>query len=215
MNDKIRAVVFDIDGTLSPDVSWTKLTLLLGASVPDHIKIYEDFKNGNLEYEESKKALLRLWRGGGEVSKNKLTKIFAEWTLKEDAKHLFEYLRSKGYITCLITGSVSLFAEIISKRLKADAWYANTVLHWDENDHLKDYDYERRAAEKKLEQFVDFCVKNSLEVSQCVAVGDDSNDTELFKMTKHGILVESPTSQVLESIAWKKVKSLSEIEKIL
>lgn len=211
----MKAVVFDIDGTLSPDISWTKLTLLLGASVPDHLKIYEDFKNGNLEYEESKKALLRLWRGDGEVSKKKLREIFSCWTLKEGVVPLFAYLRSKGYITCLITGSVDLFAHVIAEKVGADAWYANTALRWDHNDYLQDYDYERNAAEKKLEQFKNFCEQHSFKPTECVVVGDDANDIELFKASGHGIAVESPTSSVLDEFAWKKIRTLSEVKGIV
>lgn len=136
MENNIKAVVFDIDGTLSRDVSWTKLTLLLGASVPDYLKIYEDFKTGKLEYEESKRLLFKLWRGEGDLYRNKLKKIFDNWIIKEDAIPVFSYLKSKGYIICLITGSFDLFAQIIAEKVGADFWYANTILHWDENDVL-------------------------------------------------------------------------------
>jgi len=215
MGNNIKAVIFDIDGTLSSDISWTKLTLLLGKSVPDHLKIYEDFKTGKLEYEESKRLLLKLWRGEGVLHKNKLQKIFDSWIIKENTIPLFSYLKSKRYITCLITGSVDLFAQTIAGKVGADFWYANTILHWDEDDILQDFDYELNAADKKLEQFENFKKQNSLENSECVVVGDDSNDIELFKITQHGIIVESPTSSVLELFAWKKVKDLIEIKNIL
>ena len=215
MENTIKAIIFDIDGTLSHDISWTKLTLMLGASVPDHEQIYDDFKNGRMEYEESKKALLKLWRGDGEVTKAKLEKLFNDWELKPDAKEVFDYLKNKGYRTCLVTGSVDLFAEVIARRLGADEYYANTILHWDENNHLHDYTYEIHAGDKKLAQLMEFCKKNSIDPSECVAVGDDTNDTELFKITKRGVAVESPTSQVLDSVAWKKIKALSELKEIL
>ncbi len=215
MENNIKAVVFDIDGTLSPDISWTKLTLMLGASVPDHLAIYESFKHGQMEYEESKTALLKLWRGDGDVSKKKLENIFNEWDIKPDAKEVFDYLRAKGIRTCLVTGSVDLFAEVIAQRVGADEWYANTVLHWDEDNNLKDYDYERNAGDKKLAQLMEFCEKNSIDVSECIAVGDDANDVELFKATGRGIAVESSTSHLLDSVAWKKVKDLGEIKQIL
>lgn len=66
-----------------------------------------------------------------------------------------------------------------------------------------------------MEQFKKFISQNSLRSSECVVIGDDSNDIELFKITRHGIAVESPTSSVLESFAWKKIKDLVEIKNIL
>jgi len=215
MDNEIKAVAFDIDGTLSPGISWTKLTFILGSSVENHAQIHKDFKEGKLEYEESKKALLGLWRSQGPITKEKLIDIFNNWEIKPDAKELFDYLHSKNYRTCLITGSFDLFAEIIAKRLGAEAWYANTTLYWDENNNLHDYDYVREANNKKLEQLKEFCRANYLQISECVAVGDDSNDTDLFKATERGILVESPTSYKLESVAWKCIKHLSEIKQIL
>ena len=69
---EIKAVVFDIDGTLSPHVSWTKLTALLGAPVSGLNKIYENLKNGNSRYRESKYALLKLWEDTGKLNKTRL-----------------------------------------------------------------------------------------------------------------------------------------------
>ncbi|MFH1162340.1 MAG: HAD-IB family phosphatase [Candidatus Jorgensenbacteria bacterium] len=214
-NKKIKAVVFDIDGTLSPDISWTKITDLLGSSVPDHKKIYGDFKSGRASYEESVRIVLKLWRGEGDLHKSRLEKMFREWNLKNDTVPLFRYLKKKGYLICLITGSVDLFAQVIAEMVGADAWYANSTLTWDNKGNLADLVYEPLAGEKKLKQFLEFCSRNSLEVEECVMVGDDMNDTELFKATRRGILVESPSSSVLENVAWKKVKTLTEIENIL
>lgn len=43
-----KAIIFDIDGTLSPEVSWLALTRDLGASVEEHIQIYKNYKEGKL-----------------------------------------------------------------------------------------------------------------------------------------------------------------------
>lgn len=212
---KIRAVVFDIDGTLSPDISWTKITDLLGSSVPDHERIYRDFKSGRASYEECVKIVLKLWRGEGELHRSRLEKMFRAWNIKDDAIPLFRYLKGRGYVTCLITGSVDLFAQVIAERVGADAWYANSALTWDGDGNLADFAYEPRAGEKKLKQFLKFCASRGLEPSECLAVGDDANDIELFKISKHGILVETSTSAVLEPYAWKKVKALGEIREII
>lgn len=120
--NSIKAVVFDIDGTLSPDISWTKLTLQLGHSVPHHVEIYKKFKSGKLEYNEAKKAMLSLWTASGPLDKSRLEEMFRSWVLKDDAVPIFQYLKSKNYITCLITGSMDLFAQVIAQRVGVDFW---------------------------------------------------------------------------------------------
>ena len=214
-DDKIKAVVFDIDGTLSPHVSWTKLTALLGASVPELNRIYEGLKSGNAEYEESKNAVLKLWQSGGKLSKVRLEEIFNNWELKPETGFVIDSLRSKGYVICLITGSMDLYAEIIARRLGIDFWYANTILHWKENGELQDLSYELDADKKKCEQFAEFCSKQSLLPTECVVVGDDANDVGLFKLSKHGIAAKSPTSSFLDSVAWKRINNLSQLKNIL
>lgn len=213
--NSIKAVIFDIDGTLSPDISWTKLTLQLGYSVPNHMEIYEKFKNGKLEYNEAKKALLSLWTASGPLSKSRLEEMFKSWALKDDAIPIFQYLKSKNYITCLITGSMDLFAQVITQRVGADFWYANTDLIWDSDNYLKDFIYEINASEKKLRQLQEFCKRNSLELNECATVGDDKNDIGLFRATKNGIVIKSPTSKALEPFSWRKIETLIDLKKLL
>lgn len=213
--NKIRAVIFDIDGTLMHGISWTKLTEELGASKAEHERIHTATKSGQMGYEEARKALIAMWRNDGHLSRGKLTKIFESWELKDDAASLFSYLNSKGYITCLITGSMDLFAEVVAKKVCSDFWYANNNLIWDKDDNLHDFYYEPKQDEKKLKQFMEFCELNSIKPENCVTVGDDSNDIGLFQATGKGIAVESPTSAKVEHVAWKKVKDLKEIQQIL
>jgi len=214
-NNRIKAVVFDIDGTLSSDISWTKLTRQLGLRVPHYMEIYEKFKSGAVGYETAKNGLLMLWTALGPLSKSRLTEIFEDWELKKDAIPIFQHLKSKGYTTCLITGSLDLFAEVVAKKVGADSWYANANLVWDDNGNLTDLIYERNASWKKLEQLKEFCASNSLNLNECVVVGDDNNDIEMFKATGKGIAVESPTSEAVEPYAWRRVKDLEEIKNIL
>ncbi len=214
-DNKIKAAVFDIDGTLSPDISWTKVTLQLGLRVSHHLEIYEKFRSGAMSYDEGRKAILSLWTSLGPLSKSRLTEIFENWELRKGAVPIFQYLKSKGYITCLISGSVDLFAEVVAKKVGADFWYANTSLIWDDKGNLVDMIYERNASWKKLEQLKEFCASNSLKLDECAIVGDDSNDIEVFKATGKGIAVESPTSEAVEPYAWRMADDLEEIKNIL
>ncbi|OGE82707.1 MAG: hypothetical protein A3B23_03365 [Candidatus Colwellbacteria bacterium RIFCSPLOWO2_01_FULL_48_10] len=219
MNNKIKAVVFDIDGTLMPEFpelrSWLRLTSDLGLSADELEKIFQDMRNGKISYPQAKTELIKLWQSFGKATKKEFSEIFSNWALKEDAEPIFKYLNGKGYKTGLITGSVDLFAEIVARKVGADEWYANTELMWDEAGKLDDFVYTLKQGEKKLEQFKAFCAKNMLLPTECAAVGDGENDVEIFKASGHGIAVHSPSSLHLDPFAWKKVKDLGEIEQLL
>lgn len=42
-----KAIIFDIDGTLTPQNSWTAFTADMGASVEDHLSIYRSHLDGD------------------------------------------------------------------------------------------------------------------------------------------------------------------------
>ncbi len=212
--NKVKAVIFDIDGTLSPEISWTLLTKDLGGSAEQHLKIFKDLSDEKIGYEDSKEQLLNLWRATGRATKSDFRAIFENWPLRDAAKEVIDFLIIKGYKISIITGSTDLYAEIVAKRLGIPFYFANTELVWDKEDNLVDFRYFRDQAKKKLEQFLEFCHQQNLEPKDCVVVGDDTNDIELFKITR-GVALKSPDSAEIEKIAWKTIVNLSELKEIL
>jgi HAD superfamily phosphoserine phosphatase-like hydrolase len=210
----IKAIVFDIDNTLTDDVSWLTITKLLGASVKKHEHIFDTFLKNEITYEESRRQLIGLWQQTGNANKAFWTNLFEHWKLKDTATSLIDYVHSENYQTALITGSVDLFAEVIARRLHIPDWYANTELVWDSNNQLISYHYVRDQALEKLRHLENFLSKNHVETKDCIVVGDGDNDIEIFKATGHGIAINS-TSQQLHDVAWKQVKHLSDIREIL
>jgi len=211
----MKAVVFDIDGTLTPQISWLTITEKLQASVDKHDFIYKEFKKNKILYKKAKEKLINLWRETGKANKDFFTKIFKEMPLKKEAKEIIDYFKLKGILVCLITGSVDLYAEIIANRLNVKNYYSNTQLIWDKKGELIDFNYDRNQGEKKLKQFKDFCLRYDLNHKDILIVGDDENDINLFKYTNHGIAVKSPSSHKLEQYAWKTVVNLSELKKLV
>ncbi len=210
--NKAKAVVFDIDGTLSPDASWLALTRDLGAPVEQHMQIYADYKNGKIDYSASKTRLIELWRATGNANKTFFVQLFDALPLDPAAKKVVEVAKT-GRIVCLITGSMDLYAETVARKLGIDKWYANTTLHWDDAGNLVDMDYELNQAAKKLEQFGEFCGLHSLEAQDCLIVGDGENDELLFKVCKRGVLLRgNPETQ---THAWKRIAQLADFEQIL
>jgi phosphoserine phosphatase len=209
---KAEAVVFDIDGTLSPEISWLALTRDLGAPVEQHVQIYTDYKNGKIDYPTSKLQLIDLWRATGNANRTFFVQLFDALPLDPAAEKVVQAAKL-GHVVCLITGSMDLYAETVAKKLGIDQWHANTTLYWGADGNLVDMDYELNQAAKKLEQFGEFCQANNLKLQDCLVVGDGENDELLFEACERGILLGGePEAQ---THAWKRITQLTDFERIL
>jgi HAD superfamily phosphoserine phosphatase-like hydrolase len=209
---KAEAVVFDIDGTLSPEVSWLALTRDLGAPVERHIQIYTDYKEGRTDYSASKKELIDLWRATGNANKSFFGQLFDSLPLDPAAERVVQAAKV-GRVACLITGSMDLYAETVARKLGIDTWYANTTLHWDDQGNLVDMNYDLNQGRKKLEQYTQFCSENGFGLEDCLVVGDGEKHEKLFEACKRGVLIGSDPES--ESYAWRRIAQLADFEQIL
>lgn len=198
MIPNIKAVIFDVDGTLSDQISWLNVTSGLGADPLEHKRIFDDMRAGRLDYPKAKSLLIALWQETGNSNKSFMTQMFNSWEVKHDAANVISYLMNK-YHVCLMSGAVDLYVQSIAQRLGVKDWYANTRLIWDENDNLVDFDYNVNQAKKKAEQFLGFCILNNYSPEDCIAVGDGDSDIELFKQIK-GIAVNKEPYPELEAL---------------
>jgi len=211
-----KAVVFDLDGTLARFLSWTEVTRGMGVPLDEHADLYKELKEGGLTQEEASKKLRDLWISGGKATKKHFLEIFENIPLRKGAEETTEYLRSKGYKLCIITGAIDLHAETVAEKLRIKRWFANAGITFDKAGNLEDFYYDMRQVEKKLEQFGKYIKDEGLKPEECVVVGDSWNDSGLFKITGNGIAIRSESEdKELEDIAWKVVDELPELKDIL
>lgn len=213
LSKKIETIVLDIDGTLSKEVSWLKITKSLGASVERHTTIFDKFKKGLIEYPEAKARLIGLWQATGNAKKSFMKKEYRSWTLKEDAKETVNYLQ-RAYRVCLISGAMDLYVQIVAEKLGVVDWYANTELIWDKKGNLIDFNYYPDQAQKKLEQLQDYVAKNELDLNRCAVVGNGDSDVVLFRELKYGIEVNEIPCPALKGLAYKTITNLRELKEI-
>ena len=211
--ENVKAVVLDIDGTLSPEISWLALTRDLGESVATHVSIYEEYKAGKIGYEESKTRLIALWNSTGNANFSFFHDLFENLPLADNAVSVTDTLKAK-YDICLITGSMDMYAEIVAHKLGVTKWFANTKLHW-VGGSLTDMDYELNQSARKLEQFLGFCTTNGYQPQECIVVGDSENDMALFEASQRGILVSSDATNVLSQHVWKQIPALGNLLEVI
>lgn len=211
---KTKAIILDIDETLSPDISWLTLTSKLGGSAEEHLRIYSDYKEGLVDYEQARSKLLRLWHKTGKANKKEFQSIFDQIPLRENARETVAWLQDR-YSVCLITGSMDLYAQTIAKKLGVAEWYANTSLSWGTQGELVGMEYELDQAEKKLKQLTSYCLRHGLRANECVVVGDGENDLAMFKASGKGVLVNAELSVKYGKSVWKIIKNIGSLPAIL
>lgn len=212
---EIKAIVFDIDGTLTPDISWLAMTRDLGASVDKHQEIFKAFKESKISYEASREQLIKLWQDTGNATYPKIKNIFENWSIFPEAKELISFLHDKELYVAFITGSMNLYAEVVAQKFSVLDYYANGNLIFDNNEKLVDFHFPHNESIKKLEYLFEFCEKRSLKPNNIITIGDSENDVGLFSETKRGIMVGIEKPKALEKVAWKQADNLLKVKELL
>lgn len=203
-------LIFDIDETLTDDISWLKITEMLGANVEIHKQIFEDFKNNRIEYSIAKRDLIHLWNKTGNASREKMEELFYSIKLKQEASQIIQNLQKK-YRIILVSGSMDLFVKTVAKRLAITDWFANTTLVFNSEDTLIDFDYTLDQADKKYQQVTKFLKNNNLDFSHCIAIGNGENDLKLFKASSQSFILKTADNQGFRKFATHQISSLREL----
>ena len=210
---KPKAIIIDVDSTLTERITWYALTEQLGGSTREHAEIFISYLSKDISYEQLKKNLFKIWTTNGPATKEKIISILENIALKGEAHSFINELQSKNIDICFISSSMKLFVEILAKRFSVKYWYGNSNLLFDKHQNLIDFDYDSQEAKLKLSQLNDFLSKTKYKPSECIAIGNNSNDIEIFRVVP-GITLSSK-SEHLSEIAWRKVKYLPRVLQII
>lgn len=211
-----EAVILDIDGTVSPGISWQDLTRDLGGSVEEHMIIFNALRAADISLEAAKKQLVELYQATGKADRNSIQRVLENWPLKLNALSMVTSLKNNGYEICLITGSFLPFAKTVAAKLDIEHYYANSDLVFDDDGRLIDFDYTLDQAGQKLEHFEEFCTKTGIDPKSCYAVGDSENDIGIFEHTGRGILLADGNAETdITDKAWRVVATLEEAAQLI
>lgn len=210
----IRAVIFDVDGVLFDGNSWLALTKGLECSVEEHAEIYRRGRAGELDWHQAERKLVGMYRSSGNATREFIADLCASHQLRPEAKSVVEHLKSKGYILCLISGSLDIHVKAVAEQLGIGYWFANATLVFDEVGNLERIIYHGDQNQVKVDQLGEFCQSVGIEPSECAFVGDSENDIGVFQATGHGIAVHCD-DEYLREIAWKECETLGEIRGFL
>jgi len=209
--NNIKLICFDLDETLISHSSWKELGLALGISYEEDERFYKEYKSGLITYDEWNNKILNLYLKHKDANKEEITKILSRYSYNKGAREIIGYLKNKGYILVLISGSIDILVNMVAKDLDINLSKANNTFIFDDQDRIREIISGGDDTLSKMSYLSDFCKKLNLELKDCACIGDGANDIEMFRQTKQGITFKGST---IENEAWKVVESLEDIKNI-
>jgi HAD superfamily phosphoserine phosphatase-like hydrolase len=210
-----KAVVIDIDGTLTAADSLTATSAELGMPVEELVRLSYGCHTGQIPYAQARHLLLERWSASGPVSQTRLDTLFHRLPLRPDAPHLIERVHALGLPVALVSSSMSLYARIVADRLGVGESYANVQLSFDANGILADLSFTLDTVGLKHRQLLDFCSRHHLLPGEVMAIGDADNDVALFTATGNGVLLAEEAVGDLADRAWQVVPTLTRAAELL
>ncbi len=153
-----------------------------------------------------------IFKSRGKANSEIILASVLNYTYKDGALEIIQYLKDQGYRVATISGSFDVLVNQVAKELGIELAAANHGLVFDKKGELIDITTVDRDDQAKLKQLEGLCKKLEIDIAQCACIGDGDNDIRLFEKTGHGITF---AGSKIEKSAWKIVDSLDEIKEIL
>jgi len=199
--EKLRLIVFDVDGTLTKaNSSWRFLHEKLGTWTKGKQNAGLFFQ-GKITYDEWAQLDASLWKN---QPLRKVQQMVNEMPYVNGAKEVIETLKKRDVIVALLSAGLSLFSEKIERELKIDYSLSNELIV--RNDFLTGKVKVNVSLNNKVEALSHILHRFNAKPDECCAVGDDESLIPLFKKVALGIAF-NPCNEEVEKNADAVVKS--------
>ncbi|HZE87937.1 MAG TPA: HAD family phosphatase [Verrucomicrobiae bacterium] len=175
--EPLRAVLFDLDGTLTPPrSSWQYLHERLGLWAGEAERIQERFRAGEISYEDFCRLDAEAWRG---LPAARLRALCDEIPYHPGAAGLMASLRRRGVRTGIVSTGLTFLSDRVWRELAMDHAVANEIVEkagvitGEVVIHVPHGGKDRALAR--------FCGAFGLTPGSVAAVGDSPGDLSMFR----------------------------------
>jgi phosphoserine phosphatase len=204
---KIKAVCFDMDGTLIRNTDSVKYLCTLNHKVGDldEIECLENEKRISwIEADYRKAALIR----GLEIEKVE-SEFEENIELIQNIGRVLTYLRGKRIKTVLVTAGPAQVADILKMKYGFDEVHGSIY-------DVRDKKFTGRIIihlgnTGKLNILEDFCKRHSIGLKQCAAIGDSESDVEVFENCGRSIAINCSEAMEARASEYVTTNDLSDI----
>jgi len=206
----MKIVFCDLEGTLIDDTAWNRIKTKFGAKeLSDRYdKLYAE---GKIGYEEWRRELVKIWKEN-KVSKQQFINELKDYKLKPGVRKLISGLKEKGFKTIIITGAISVLAELIQKDLGIDEIYCGNEFIFDSDGIFQDIKTHEsyRRGQGKVHFIEKIISREGVDKKDCITIGgDDINDYWMMKeLTSFAV---NPHLRQIQEIVDHNVDNLIEI----
>jgi phosphoserine phosphatase len=173
------------------------------------------FDDGKISYSKWGVVDALLWK---KTKISKMNEILHSISLVKDVKKTLLELSKRGFYNVIMTSSLSLFTDILSKELAIDRCFANIL---ECRGGRVTGNVEMMVTDKNKETNIkNFCQELNIQPEFCVAVGDSRFDIDMFEIVGFSIAL-NPNDSLIEEKSDVIIKSdtlmsiLPEIDKWL
>lgn len=174
-----RAVLFDLDGTLTPVTSvWEHIHRTLGLWEAEARRHQEEFEAGAIDYEEFCRRDAAHWRGMREAA---LVAITDRIPYRPGVPEAMDQARARGAVVGVVSTGLTLLADRVHRELGLAFTIANRLLA---RRGILTGEVQVNVRHARKDEAVDlFCGQFGIDRREVVSVGDSDGDISMFAHT--------------------------------
>ncbi len=193
-----KLIVFDMDGVLTDcKSSWYFIHRYFGTDNIENIRL---FNEGKIDYPTFIYKDVMLWKEKDPfLTIEKLREIYEKMPFMNGAFETIEKIKENGLKIAIITGGLDIIAEIVSKKMGIEIYYANG-LEVDGNGIITGKAKMRVNPYRKDIALLNLLKKLGIQRTETVAVGDGEVDVPMFRLVGTSIAFD-PLDESVEKNA--------------
>jgi HAD superfamily PSPase-like hydrolase len=194
----VQKVIFiDVDGTLTTSLSAWELAHHHFAKVDPTIidKMNANTKlyyQGDITYNEWARLDVELWINS---EYHELEQALLPPKLIPGAKEGISLLKDHGFMVVLVSGGIDILVDAVKKEVNADLSYSNRIGH---KNGIIDGSLIIEVGDSKADTLEVFSQTYNYDVSDAYAIGDNTNDIDMFKRVKYSLAINTRIPEVIK-----------------